>query len=130
MHGIDVGYRPSGYLLLVSQELWDAQLRAVELQRAHGVPVDVLGFEAAQAITPFSTDGLGGTTWGPADGVVDPHLATSAYLELARRDGATVRFRHPVTSIDAYGDGSWTVQRRRPRRARATRRQCRRRLGR
>ena len=108
-HGIDVGYRPSGYLLLVSQELWDAQLRAVELQRAHGVPVDVLDLDAAQAITPFRTEGLGGTTWGPADGVVDPHLATSAYLELARNDGATVRFRHAVDAIDAHDDGSWTV---------------------
>jgi sarcosine oxidase subunit beta len=108
-HGIDVGYRPSGYLLLVSQELWDAQLRAVELQRAHGVPVEVLDLDAAQAITPFRTEGLGGTTWGPADGVVDPHLATSAYLELARNDGATVRFRHAVGAIDANDDGSWTV---------------------
>jgi len=108
-HGVDVGYRPSGYLLLVSQDLWDAQLRAVDLQRAHGVPVEVLSFDAAQAITPFSADGLGGTTWGPADGVVDPHLATSAYLELAREDGATVRFRHPVASIDGHDDGSWTV---------------------
>ncbi len=109
LHGIDVGYRPSGYLLLVSQELWDAQLRAVELQRAHGVPVDVLDFAAAQAITPFSTHGLGGSTWGSADGVVDPHLATSAYLDLARRDGATVRFRHPARDIHAHDDGSWTV---------------------
>jgi sarcosine oxidase subunit beta len=108
-HGIDVGYRPSGYLLLVSQELWDAQLRAVELQRVHGVPVEVLDLDAAQAITPFRTDGLGGTTWGPADGVVDPHLATSAYLELARNDGAAVRFRHAVDAIDAQDDGSWTV---------------------
>jgi sarcosine oxidase, subunit beta len=108
-HAIDVGYRPSGYLLLVSKELWDAQLSAVELQRAHGVPVEVLPFEAAQEITPFSAAGLGGTTWGPADGVVDPHLATSAYLELARRDGAVVRFRHPVTAIEAHPDGSWFV---------------------
>lgn len=109
-HGIDVGYRPSGYLLLVSDALWAAQLRAVELQRAHGVPVEVLSFDAAQQITPFATDGLGGTTWGPADGVVDPHLATSAYLDLARRDGAEVRFRHAVTGIDAHPDGSWTVR--------------------
>ena len=108
-YGVDVGYRPSGYLLLVSQDLWDAQLRAVDLQRAHGVPVEVLAFDAAQRITPFSADGLGGTTWGPADGVVDPHLATSAYLDLARRDGAAVRFRHPVGSIDRHDDGGWTV---------------------
>lgn len=108
-HGVDVGYRPTGYLLLVSDELWDAQLRAVDLQRAYGVPVEVLSFEAAQAITPFSGEGLGGTTWGPADGVVDPHLATSAYLDLARKDGASVRFRQRVESIDLHGDGSWTV---------------------
>jgi sarcosine oxidase, subunit beta len=108
-YGVDVGYRPSGYLLLVSEALWDAQLRAVELQRAHGVPVEVLSFGAAQAITPFCADGLGGTTWGPADGVVDPHLATSAYLELARRDGASVRFRHRVTAIERHDDGGWTL---------------------
>jgi sarcosine oxidase subunit beta len=108
-YGVDVGYRPSGYLLLVSDELWEAQLRAVELQRAHGVPVEVLSFEAAQAITPFATGGLGGATWGPADGVVDPHLATSAYLDLARQNGAVVRFRHQVRMIDAHADGSWTV---------------------
>lgn len=108
-YGTDVGYRPSGYLLLVSHELWEAQLRAVELQRLHGVPVEVLEFDAAQAITPFATHGLGGTTWGPADGVVDPHLATSAYLDLARRDGATVHFRHAVTAIDADAEGGWTV---------------------
>ena len=108
-YGIDVGYRASGYLLLVSQEQWDAQLRAVELQRAHGVPVEVLDLDAAQALTPFSIDGLGGVTWGPADGVVDPHLATTAYLELARRDGATTHFRHPVRSIDNHDDGSWTI---------------------
>lgn len=106
---VDIGYRPSGYLLLVSTALWEAQLRAVDLQRAHGVPVEVLSFEAAQRITPFDTGGLGGTTWGPADGVVDPHLVTSAYLDLARRDGATVRFHRAVESINSHDDGSWTV---------------------
>jgi len=38
-HGIDVGYRPSGYLLLVPDAAWEAQLTAVDLQREHGVPV-------------------------------------------------------------------------------------------
>ena len=52
--------------------------------------------------------GIAGATWGPADGVVDPHLATSAFLDLARRHGATVRFRSPVTSIEP-GD-EWTVR--------------------
>jgi sarcosine oxidase subunit beta len=107
VHGIDVGYRPSGYLFLVPQIAWGAQLTAVDLQREHGVPVDVLDLPAAQRLTPFASHGLAGATWGPADGVVDPHLATTAYLQLARSAGTEVLFRHRVTAVGA-GDG-WTV---------------------
>jgi sarcosine oxidase, subunit beta len=106
-HGIDVGYRPSGYLFLVPDTAWDGQLAAVDLQHRHGVPVDVVDLAAAQRITSFSPRGLAGATWGPADGVVDPHLATSAYLQLARSAGAQVLFRHRVTDVRA--DDTWTV---------------------
>lgn len=106
-YGIDVGYRPSGYLFLVPDAAWDAHLAAVELQRNLGVPVDVLEVAAAQRITPFASPGLAGATWGPADGVVDPHLATSGYLQLARSAGAQIRFRHRVTAVDS--DDAWTV---------------------
>jgi len=105
--GIDVGYRPSGYLFLVPHANWEAQLAAVERQRAHGVPVEVLGVAAARRITPFAADGIAGATWGPADGVVDPHLVTSGYLALARDAGATVLFRHRVSTIEA--SHGWTV---------------------
>ncbi len=108
-HGIDVGYRPTGYLLLVPDALWQAQLKAVDLQRAHGVPVDVLDRAAAARLTPFAEDGIGGATWGPADGVVDPHLATRAYLELARAEGAQVRYRCPVSAIEPDANGGWAV---------------------
>jgi sarcosine oxidase subunit beta len=70
------------------------------------VPVEVLDVAAAQAITPFEPTGIGGITWGPADGVVDPHLATSAYLNLARGAGTEVRFSAPVTDIEPIGS-SW-----------------------
>ncbi len=109
VHGIDVGYRPTGYLLLVPERAWPAQLDAVRLQREHGVPVEPRSLVEAQAITPFDPHGLGGTTWGPADGVVDPHLVTSAWLDLARGDGARVLFRHGVRAVEQHGDGSWTV---------------------
>jgi sarcosine oxidase subunit beta len=99
-HGIDVGYRASGYLLLVPERAWPAHLEAVELQRRHGVPVDVLTADQAAAITPFDPAGIGGATWGPADGVVDPHLATAGFLSLARARGCQVLFRSPVTAVE------------------------------
>jgi sarcosine oxidase, subunit beta len=107
-HGIDVGYRPTGYLLLVPDGQWEAQLAAVGLQRTYGVPVEVLDVAAAARITPFTPDGIAGATWGPTDGVVDPHLATGAYLTLARAAGAQVLFRHPVSAITAEAEG-WSV---------------------
>jgi sarcosine oxidase subunit beta len=104
-HGVDVGYRPSGYLFVVPDKSWASHLAAVELQRERGIPVDVLDVRAAQKHTPFSTHGVGGATWGPADGVVDPHLATSAYLKLARARGATTLFRHRIDSVTRAPDG-------------------------
>lgn len=107
-HGIDVGYRPTGYLLLVPHAAWETQLAAVEVQRAHGVPVEVLDVPAAARITPLAPGGIAGATWGPADGVVDPHLATGAFLALARAGGTRVLFRHPVSAITESG-GGWLV---------------------
>ena len=103
--GEDVGYRPSGYLLLVPDGSWDAQLRAVEVQRRVGVPVEVLTTGEAQRLTPFLADGVAGCTWGPADGVVDPHLVTNALLGGARRRGAQLVTSTPVTAIAATSPG-------------------------
>jgi sarcosine oxidase subunit beta len=108
-HGIDIGYRPTGYLLLFGEDVWSRQLAAVDLQRAHGVPVEVLDVTRAQAVTPFEAAGIAGATWGPADGRIDPHIATGAFLELARARGASVHLRSPVTGIRTLDDGTWEV---------------------
>lgn len=107
--GIDVGYFPRGYLLLVPEREWDDHLAVVELQRQHGAPVEVLDVPSAQQVTPFTPDGVGGATLGAADGVVDPHLVTTAFLGLARNAGARVLFNSPVTAIERNADGEWTV---------------------
>jgi sarcosine oxidase subunit beta len=103
-HGVDVGYRASGYLLLVPEDHWETQLEAVALQRSLGAAVDVLSPQQAQRYSSFDTSGLGGCTWGHADGVIDPHLVTTAYLDLARQLGAIVHFRQPVNAIEQAGD--------------------------
>jgi sarcosine oxidase subunit beta len=107
-HGVDVGYAATGYLFLVPDAGWPAALDAVERQRRHGVPVEVLGLDAAAELTPFDPAGVGGATWGPADGVVDPHGLTTAYVDLARRHGARVAYRRPVTALRRSA-GAWNV---------------------
>jgi sarcosine oxidase subunit beta len=107
--GDDVGYRPIGYLLLVPLEQWTVHLESVTLQHSLGAPVTVLSLSDAQHLMPFETAGLAGATYGPADGVVDPHSATLAFLRLARECGVAVRLNAPVTSIRRDGS-AWQVE--------------------
>jgi sarcosine oxidase subunit beta len=108
-HGLDVGYRATGYLFLFPQREWQQHQAAVELQRSLGVPVEVLDVPAAQRLSSFDPAGIAGATWGPEDGQVDPHGATSAFLTLARRNDARAWFGAPVVEIAENTDASWSV---------------------
>lgn len=109
-HGVDIGYRPIGYLMLVPEADWPSQLSAVDLQRSYGVPVEVMDVREAAGITPFEPEGIGGATWCPADGVIDPRRLTTAYLGMAEAAGAEVLFSHPVKAVGEGSDGAWTVE--------------------
>jgi sarcosine oxidase, subunit beta len=102
----DVGYRPIGYLFLHPDRHWASHLEAVAVQQASGVPVEVLDVEQALSLVPFTPDGIAGATWGPADGRIDPHLATYAFLQAARDRGAELVVNAKVEAIDA----GWTVR--------------------
>lgn len=107
--GMDIGYRPIGYLLLAPEARWTQHLEAVARQHALGAPVDVLTPEEALRYVPFETEGLAGATYGPWDGVIDPHMATNAWVTLARAEGADFRFRARVHAAEQGADGRWTV---------------------
>jgi sarcosine oxidase subunit beta len=92
----EAGYRPIGYLFLVPEALAEAQEEALRTQKALGVPVERLSLEEAREKVPFLEEGLAFATFGPMDGVIDPHGATAFYLKEARRLGAEVRFSEPL----------------------------------
>ena len=77
-HGFEVGYRDIGYLLLAPPDRWERHLDSVALQHSLGAPVDVLTPDEALRYVPLATNGLAGATYGPWDGVIDPHMATHA----------------------------------------------------
>lgn len=107
-HGRDIGYQAIGYLLLVPEERWARHLEAVRLQTRLGAPVEVLEPQEARRYVDFDPVGLAGATYGPWDGVVDPHMVTLAWVEMARELGVTFRMRTPVTAIRREG-GGWLV---------------------
>jgi sarcosine oxidase subunit beta len=71
--------------------------------------VDVLDPVEAQRFIDFDTGGLGGATFGPWDGVIDPHRATHAWVTMGRSVGVEYRLSTPVTDIRATAVG-WAVQ--------------------
>lgn len=108
-HGYEIGYQDIGYLLLVPEATWDAHLESVELQRSLGAPVEVLTPEAAQQYLPFDTHGIGGTTYGPWDGVIDPHMVTHAWVAMGRALGVEYRMNTEAEAI-TFGDSRWSVR--------------------
>jgi sarcosine oxidase subunit beta len=109
LYKVDVGYRPTGYMYLVPESGWETQLQHVAFQQDHGVPVDAISFKDAQNKTPFVQDGLGGVTWGSADGIVDPYLATNAYISLAKSLGTVFHMKTEVHEITRTEAG-WSIR--------------------
>lgn len=108
-HGHEVGYRDIGYLLLVPHDKWERHLESVALQESLGAPVEVVDPVEAQRYVDFDTEGLAGTTYGPWDGVIDPHMATHAWVAMGRELGVRYRFSSPVTAVRAERTG-WRVE--------------------
>jgi sarcosine oxidase subunit beta len=104
-HGLPLDVWQDGYLFLVRTEpVWRHFLASVELQRAHGVKVDVLTpQEASELIPGIETSGMIGATFGPEDGIADPSGLTEGYATAARRAGAEIERRVEVTGVDVAG---------------------------
>lgn len=108
----EAAYRPIGYLFLVPESEWPQHHKAVELQRSLGVSVEELCLEDAQHIVEFNPKGLAGATYGPADGVVDPHGITMEYLRRSRTLGVELHLEAEL--LRAFRQGQvWRVETRR-----------------
>ncbi len=109
LYGEDAGYRPIGYLFLVPPERWVEHQMSASLQERLGVPVNALTLEAAQRIIEFDTTGIAGVTYGPIDGVVDPHRVTLTYLRVAKERGAILHMNTPLVRATRVGN-VWRVE--------------------
>jgi sarcosine oxidase, subunit beta len=96
-------------LLLVSSERVSVHLQGVRLQESIGVPVQVLTTEEAQRLVQFNPTDIACATFGPADGIVDPHLFILTYLRLAKERGTKLYLETPLTRANRVGD-IWKVE--------------------
>ena len=103
--GADIRFRQVGYLFLAQkEETWDDFLSAVEIQRQHDVPVEVLSPEEIKLRWSYlEVNDLKGGTFGPEDGYADPYLAAMGFASSARRLGVRIEEKTRVTGIRTEG---------------------------
>ena len=97
------GYRPIGYLFYVPPAQWEAQMRAVTLQRELGVQVEVLTPGQATRIVPARTESVAGATWCADDGIVDPHGICMDWVAQARSIGVHFEMGSEVVALGRDG---------------------------
>ena len=109
LYGEESEYRAQGYLFLVPEAGVAEHRGGIEVQRRVGAPVEEVSLSDAASYVPFDDSGVALATYGPADGVIDPHRTTLAYLRMARAHGCTVMLDSPLTNAERTSAGIWRV---------------------
>jgi len=90
-----------------SEEQLKELQRGVSRARGIGLDVELISAEESARLMPaITTKSLHGAVWIPGDGHLDPHTATHALADAARRLGATVLTQRRVTGIELTGKGA------------------------
>lgn len=94
-----------GYLFLAREpQTWQEFQANVQLQREHGVPVELLSRSEIARRWPFlRTEDLQGGTFGAEDGYADPYSWAMSFAKTARRMGVRIEENTPVLSISTEG---------------------------
>src|SRR5262249_23343241 len=103
-HADELSFRRCGYLwLYTDRELWARARARRALQERLGVRVDLLEPAEGAARLPLggrNVGGLGGATFSPGDGLLNPNALRKLYQERAIAGGARFLNRHYLESLE------------------------------
>lgn len=98
-------FEAKGGIIVASRETSLASLdRVTTSQRSHGIVAEPLDIPALRELEPHVTDRALGAAFYPEDSQVQPILAASHLLRLARERGAQLVVNAPVTGLIREGD--------------------------
>ncbi len=103
--GVDIGYKPIGYLNLATKEIADDLRAQVALQQRLGVPTEILSpQDIARLVPAVNVDDIefGSICW--QDGVIDPHMVMQTYVQRARQLGVEISEKVEATGIRVEKD--------------------------
>ena len=99
-----------GFMMADSPERMDF-LRTLHAKgRYLGMETELVTAKEAKAMFPLLDDRkFVGALWDPVEGHLDPSGTTHAYAKAARKLGAEIVLRNPVTELAQQSDGTWHV---------------------
>ncbi len=104
--GPELGVAITGGLLVADSEAQMAHVaRKVALERAHGLPVELLTRADLQRIAPYVSERMIGGAFCPIEGKANPLQATPAIAAAATRLGARIRTHVRLIDLSAERDG-------------------------
>ena len=109
-HPVGYDYGDGGIRLAGDERTIEGYRHFASMAKGMGQHWEVIDAgECARRHPLLSTDGIVGGLWDPHDGHIDPSQLCGALLARARKAGAEVVRRCPVTALAQRPDGSWTV---------------------
>lgn len=105
-HGIDIGFRQVGYLLMFATPGQRDRLeQGVRVQNALGVDTRMVSVDEIADIAPdVDRSGIIGACFGPHDGYFDPPSLAAALREVCLREGVPVLEGTEVTGVETSAE--------------------------
>jgi sarcosine oxidase, subunit beta len=103
--GVDVGWKPGGYVFPVYGEAHEKTLRGLfPIQHRYELDIDWVDADAMAELVPgIERRGLRGGTYSPGDGQLSPLKCPVAFERAARAHGAVFRFNERVAAYETAG---------------------------
>ncbi|MCP4546877.1 MAG: FAD-binding oxidoreductase [bacterium] len=104
-HGVDVGWKPGGYVFPVYDEDLESTLRGLfPIQHEFDLNIDWVDAAAMADLVPgIERQNLRGGTYSPNDGQLSPLKMPVAFQRAAQERGAEFRFNERVTAYEREG---------------------------
>jgi sarcosine oxidase, subunit beta len=104
--GPELGVQITGGLIVADS---DEQMRVIErkaeLERAYGLPVEMLDRAGLRDVAPYVSDRMLGGAFCPIEGKANPLLATSCIVRAAEKLGARICIHTRLDALECDGTG-------------------------
>jgi len=98
--GVPIDFKKIGWMSIASENNVEPLRRNATLLNSHGITTEILEPDEIKKRYPeISTEDLAVGTWGPDDGLIDPHMIMWGYMKKAQEIGATLHQGVKATGI-------------------------------